>query len=117
MNEQTKFAFEFARDTVRQFLTLATGIITLTITFLKSFVASVSDDVRLYVLCSWGLMLLSVFFGLISLMALTGSLGKDGRDNYRPSIRSKNITIPAAGQIISFFLGLVFVVIFGVKAM
>ena len=117
MDEKAKFAFEFARDTIRQFLTLAIGIITLTITFLKDLVASVSDDIRAYVLFSWGLMLLSVFFGLISLMALTGSLEKVNRDNYKPSIRSKNITMPAALQIISFFLGLVFVVIFGVKAM
>jgi hypothetical protein len=116
MNEQIKFAFEFARDTVRQFLTLATGIIALTITFSKDFVSSVPDEIRIYALWSWGFMLISVFFGLLSLMALTGSLERFEQDNSQPSIRAKNITIPAGLQVISFFVGLVFVVIFGIKA-
>ena len=116
MNDEVKIAFEFARDTVRQFLTLATGLIALTITFSKDFVSSVPDEFRIYLLWSWGFMLFSVLTGLLSLMALTGALDRSEQDNKEPSITAKNITIPASFQVISFFIGLVLMVIFGIKA-
>jgi len=116
MNEQTKFAFECARDTVSQFLTLATGIVALTITFSKDFVSEVPYEIKIYALWSWGFMLCSVFFGLWSLMALTGTLANSDQEISQTSIRSKNITRPAPLQIILFFIGLIFVVIFGIKA-
>jgi len=116
MEEQTKFAFEFARDTVRQFITLATGIIALTITFSKDFIGSVPEDIRAFALISWVLFLVSILFGLWALMALTGTLGMKVEESTELSIRKRNVTIPAAFQIPSFFLGLVFVIVFGIKA-
>jgi hypothetical protein len=122
MEEQKKFAFEFARDTVHQFITLATGIIALTITFSKDFIGTVHPDVRVLAIVAWGLFLSSIFFGLWALMALTGTLValtgtlEATRDlGTKLSIRGRNITIPASLQIVLFFLGLLFTIVFGIK--
>lgn len=117
MEEQTKLSFEFARDTIRQFITLATGIIALTITFSKDFVGTVPDNIRVFAFMSWGFFLCSVFFGLWALMALTGTLESLDKSSTKLSIRKRNITIPASIQIISFSLGLLFVIVFGISAL
>ncbi|KQT20825.1 hypothetical protein ASG31_16700 [Chryseobacterium sp. Leaf404] len=41
VNEQEKKAFDFAADTVKQLITLATGIIALTITFSKDILGPI----------------------------------------------------------------------------
>jgi hypothetical protein len=120
MDIQSK-AFEFAQDSVKLMITLATGIITLTITFSKDFLGpnSVSDLSRHYALLSWVFFLASVGLGLWTLFALTGCLGAIGDKIYNacPSIYGKNITIPAILQIICFFLGLFWTVMFGIIAL
>ena len=116
MNEQTKIAFEFARDTVRQFITLATGLIALTITFAKDFISPTSGEIRFYALISWIFLLVSIIFGLFALMALTGTLGNKKEQISESSINQKNIAIPASMQILFFIMGLVFLLIFGGKS-
>jgi hypothetical protein len=111
MDDQTEKAFDFAQESTKQILTLATGIIALTITFSKDFLSSVPDGAKRYALWSWGLFLISILFALWTLNALTGSLSKK-----EPSIYSRNITIPSILQIISFLGGLILTVIFGIKA-
>lgn len=111
MDDQIKKAFDFAQESTKQMLNLATGIIALTITFSKDFLRSVPAEAKLYALLSWGLFLISIFFGLWTLNALTGCLSKQN-----PSIHGKSITIPSMFQILSFLGGLIMTVIFGVKA-
>ena len=53
MTEETKKAFEFAQDTTKQLITLATAIIALTITFAKDFVVNVEPSIKIYVFFSW----------------------------------------------------------------
>ena len=115
MDDRIKKAFDFAQDSTKQFITLASGIIALTITFSKDFVGSVSESARVLALWSWGCFLVSVFFGLFTLLALTGTLEPLDKD-VKASIRGKNITIPSALQIVTFFAGLVLTVLFGIKA-
>jgi hypothetical protein len=115
MDEKTKQAFEFARDTTKQLLTLATGIIALMITFTKDFAQSVEDTARLFALFSWCAYLLSVFGGLWTLLALTGTLEAED-DSVPVSIRGINVRLPAAIQVLSFLVGLVLTVMFGVLA-
>lgn len=115
MDERQRQAFEFARDTTKQLLALATGIIALMITFAKDFVQSVDDTARLFALLSWGAYLLSVFGGLWTLLALTGTLEPED-DSVPLSIRGRNVTLPSGIQILSFLVGLVLTVIFGVLA-
>ena len=105
MEEKTKQAFEFARETTKQLLTLATAIIALMITFAKDFIGTVDETTRLFALLSWGAYLLSVVGGLLTLMALTGTLGTDN-DSVPVSINGFNVKLPALFQIFCFFVGL-----------
>ena len=116
MDERLKKAFDFAQESTKQFITLATGIITLTITFSKDFIISVPPGARCFALASWLCFLASVFFGLWTLLALTGTLEPGTVASTPPSIRGKNIAIPSALQILTFFAGLLLTVVFGLKA-
>ena len=113
MDENVKKAFDFAQDTTKQLITLATGIIALSITFAKDFLGHVSDAARGWALASWGAMLVSIFFGLWTLLALTGSL-QPNDPSIPSSTRGTNVVIPAALQILTFFVGLALIVVFGV---
>ncbi len=119
MNDETKLAFEAARDTTKQLITLASAIIAVTITFSKDFVHSVEKSDRIFALCSWGAFLASVFFGVWTLMALTGSLAAkppEGTESATASIYGLNILIPSAMQMLSFMAGLLLVVIFAITS-
>jgi hypothetical protein len=116
MDEQRKKAFDFAQETSKQLITLATAIIGLTITFAKDFVGSVHGFPRLLAVLSWALLLASVAFGLLTLMALTGSLEPAAGGSTAPSIRGSNVTAPAIAQVLLFFLGLSIAVLFGILA-
>lgn len=114
MDENVKLAFESARDATKQFLTLATGIIALTITFSKDFIGPDAHS-KMLALLAWGMLLLSVLFGLWTLLALTGTL-EAKRENSQISIRGRNVTLPASLQVVTFFVGLVLTVVFGAVA-
>ena len=115
MDKHIEKAFDFAQESTKQLIALATGMIALSITFAKDFVGTVDGSARDWALLSWGTLLLSVFFGLWTLLALTGSLQpKVGAAP--PSIRGSNVILPATLQIATFFLGLVLSVVFGIVA-
>ena len=115
MDDQRKLAFEFARDSSKQIITLSTGIIALTITFSKDFIASVDNTARTIALLAWFAFLFSVFAGVWTLLALTGTL-EALDDSGLVSIRGRNVTLPSMMQIVSFLLGLLLTVLFGVLA-
>ena len=122
MDEQRKKAFDFAQETSKQLITLATAIIGLTVTFGKDFAGGVEGCARFLAIGSWVLFLLSILFGLMTLMAMTGSL-EPKLDPKRaseppavPSVRGSNVIIPAAIQVFLFFLALVAAVWFGIIA-
>ena len=114
MEEPIKKAFDFAQESTKQIITLSTGVIALTITFSKDFATSTSG-VRVIALWSWVFFLLSVLFGLWTLLALTGSL-EPASGEARPSIRGRNVTLPSALQILMFFGALVLTVVYGACA-
>jgi hypothetical protein len=115
MDDSIKMAFEFARDTTKQLITLATGIIALEITFAKDFVKTLDPTIRIYALVSWLAFMLSVFFGMWTLMALTGTLEAEN-ESVPVSIRGKNVKLPSILQVLSFLMALALTVIFGIKA-
>lgn len=69
MDEQSKKAFDFAADLTKQLITLSTSIVTLTLLFSKDVL-----DPRWLAILIWILFLFSTMFGLLALMALTGTL-------------------------------------------
>ncbi len=102
-------AFDFAQDVVKQLITLATGIIVITITFLTE-VFSDTEGVG-WLQIAWGLYFLSIPFGIASLMNMTGNLNSDNPDIGKASIRTF-----AGLQIVIFMAGLACTGIFGIRA-
>jgi len=114
MEEQLRKAFDFAQEATKQLITLSTGIIALTIAFLKDVVKTAPPSAADYLYAGWFLYLVSIICGLITLLSLTGQLGGDKPAS--PSIYSLDIRIPSALQIVTFLTGLTLTIVFGVKA-
>ena len=129
MDEQKKQAFVFAQDTTKQLITLSTGIIALTITFSKDVLGTSSLFQQSLLVWSWLSFLLSVVLGVWTLLALTGTLEpeeivatkKTSEENEnqtsQPTIRGRNVTLPSLLQIITFLIGLAFIVWFGIEGL
>lgn len=117
MNDRRKLAFGFAQDATKQLIALSTGVIALTITFFHDFAAHAGSASRVLMAISWTFYILSILFGLIALLAMTGSLEPKPDQNVEPSIRGGNVTYPAMAQILLFFLAITLTVIAGVVAL
>lgn len=83
MDEAVQKAFDFAQDVTKQVLTLATGIIAVTITFFKDFALHAPGAAKALMAWSWVLYLASVIFGLWTLLALTGPFSLSGQAGKR----------------------------------
>ena len=117
MDEAVQKAFDFAQDVTKQVLTLATGIIAVTITFFKDFALHAPGAAKALMAWSWVLYLASVIFGLWTLLALTGTLQPLRAGRKTPSINGANVRIPALIQLAFFLAGLIMSVIAGIKAL
>lgn len=116
MNFREK-SFDFAADVSKQLITLSTAIITVTITFSKDILGGVTDTNKYWLLAAWGMFVVTIFFGVWTLMALTGSLEPiEGNDTDNPSINSKNIRIPACLQVFFFIVALILTIVYGFKS-
>ena len=112
MDRETELAFEAARDTSKQIITLTTAIILVPVAFSKDFIEVVESIVKWLVLGSGVLFILSIASGVWTLMALTGKFDLPGtKKTTPPSIWDKDVIWPAYLQIMSFGLGLSLVVI------
>jgi hypothetical protein len=111
--EWEKKSFDFAQDITKQLLTLATGIIVVTITFVKDFATHASHTAKGVLAVSWVLYVISVFFGVLALMAMAGHLSSTAT----PTINSGNTRVLAGLQFLAFTAGLVLTVIAGAMAL
>jgi len=117
LSDATAKAFDFAQDVTKQVLTLATGILALTITFIKDFANHAPRAAEVLMGLSWVAYLVSVVFGLWTLMALTGTLQPLRPDNLKPSIQGINVRRPATLQLACFFVALVLSVWAGIRTL
>jgi len=115
--KRTELAFDYARDSTKQLMTLATGVVALTVTFSKDFIGAASPDLKHYVIGSWILLLISVGFGQWCLMALTGVLGSQKQPPPLLSVYAGGIVLPAILQVLTFIGGLSLILIFSVKTL
>lgn len=113
MDDRAGKALDFASDSCKQLITLATGIIALSVTFTKDFVGEVSGGARSLLVLSWLAFLVSVVFGVWLLLALTTSLASSRETD----VGIPRVRIPAALQVITFLVGLALVVAFGASVM
>lgn len=116
MEPRVQKAFEFASDSTKQLITLATGIVALTITFSKDILGGVDFGPRLLLMMAWSVYLVSIIFGVWTLLALTGSLEPMHSLDKRPdaSIWGKNVRLPSIIQIVTFLIATLLVVVFGI---
>lgn len=117
MADQSQLALTFASDLAKQIMTLSTAVITATISFTRDLVAGASPRAVGYLRRSWGCLLSSLVFGVWTLMALTGSLVKKHLNGSAVELLGVNVRLPAALQILSFLLGLLFLIRFGRSAL
>ncbi len=101
-------SFEFAKETVTQLLTLATGVIGVSVTFAKEVRSKVTAYDRTWLFRSWIALLASVVCGVWTLMALTGTLAKGTVPH--DAIYGGNVTLPFVLQIIAFVVGIAMLV-------
>jgi hypothetical protein len=109
MEKQTEKAFDFAADLTKQLITLAAGIITVTVTFSTD----VPDLSRWWAFAAWAVLLASAGGGIVTLMSLTGQLQLSRKDNVEPNIYDKKITWPSRFQVFAFMIGVLLTMQFG----
>lgn len=120
MQEHEKKAFDFASDLTKQLITLSTGIVTLSVTFSKDIIGEVDDSKSYILFTSWIAFILSLLFGVLTLMALTGNLDPKEVEQKQPdgsmkmvkpqpitTITSRNVTSTSVLQLLFFFIAIV----------
>lgn len=107
-------AIDSARDTTKQIITLSTAMLGLTITFSKTFTPE-GQTVSLpcTLLIAWVLYGVTIFSGVWTLMAITGTLNNQRESPNSPDANANNIRIPALVMVLSFFLAIVFTIATG----
>src|SRR3954453_20892511 len=99
-------AFAFAQESTKQLLTLSTAVLALTLTFLKD--VADRDAPKWIISVAWIGFVVSIVFGIATLMTLAGNM--EGKDNSstQPSIYEGNTRILAGLQVLTFVLALIF---------
>ena len=110
-------AFDFASETTKQLISLSTAIIGLTVTFGKDSGGSFNPTAQAWLVGVWVIFVLSIIFGILTMMALTGVLDPlTSQANQNPSINTKSIRLFSTLQILTFVLGLICACFFGYAA-
>lgn len=110
-------AFDFAADLVKQLLTLSTGIILITVAFAKNIFGSSCVVNRLWLISSWIAFFVSILFGILSLMALAGTLDAIEQKTSNNSIYESNIRLQIVLQFMAFLVGLGLTITYAYKAL
>ena len=80
MDEQVKVAFEAARDTTKQVITLATTMLFVMVAFSKAFIGSDESAASRFALSAGIVFILSVGCGLFTLMGLTREISPESQE-------------------------------------
>jgi hypothetical protein len=115
--ETSLAGFDSVNELAKELITLATGILALSITFLKDILKDKAKLVTWPLESAWISYLLSVCFGIWTMMAVTGTIFNITENPAGPKTYGTNISIPAFLQILSFLLGTIFLIVYGAKAL
>ena len=117
MDEQAKLAFELAGTWARELITLSTGILAVSITFTKDVLKPQAGGVA-WLGSAWVLYLLTILLGMGVLGGLTGALMPVTPPPAGTPLRfHSTIRVFASAQLISFVLGTVLIIIYGVRGL
>ncbi|MGZ4079751.1 MAG: hypothetical protein ACXVDW_20520, partial [Bacteroidia bacterium] len=95
-------------------ITLSTASIGLTITFTKDILKGVSNKFGKILIGSWFVYLLSIVFGIWTLMSLTGTLIAANPADLQ---MMSSVRLPATMQILSFITGTGMVIWYGMQTL
>lgn len=111
MKEYIIKSFDFANSLTTQLITLSTVLIGLSITFTEKFEV---QQGKIFLVISWVLLFISLLFGIFTLMAISGTIGKFNSETSGSdlSIYRNNITRPSTMQILFFILGVLSLIIY-----
>lgn len=111
--------YKSANELTKQLLTLATGVIALSITFTKDILRDAPQRVTLLIKLSWFTYLLSICFGMWAMMSLTGMIFKVSAEGVASVLQNPygSAILPSSLQILTFVVGTLFIILFGVKAL
>lgn len=101
-------AFDAVTDLTKQIITLSTGVIALSFTFLTDLASTDSTATRGWMIGSWVVFIASIVAGIGVLMASAGHQGTAAKSQATPDILdAKNMRWLAGIQIVLFLAGLV----------
>lgn len=110
--DPVQLGFTFAKELATQLITLSTGLLALSIAFTKDILKAIPKGKGLLLKSAWGVHLASIVFGILTLMALTGTLMPvHTRAVSAALVFEGNVRIPAGCQVLLFLLGTVLLVI------
>lgn len=107
--------YDSANELAKQLITLATGILALSITFLKDILKNNSQGITWSLKAAWISYLVSVCFGIWTMMAITGTIFRIIDNPGTPMTYGTNISIPAFLQILAFVTATIFLIVYGAK--
>ena len=110
LDDAQREGFTAARDTTKQLITLASSILTVTITFQRDIAPGGLPDRGTLLMAAWIGYTLSVGFGIIGLMAMTTELGQNRRE---PTLTHWKVWWPPLLQMLTFLIATVLIVWFG----
>ena len=102
MAQWSERAFDVVTEITKQVLTLAAGIIALTITFLKDFAPNAAPAAKHLIAWSWGVYIVSILAGFMTLMASAGLQQKAATTGTAPDINAGNLRVLGGIQLITF---------------
>jgi hypothetical protein len=109
--------FKFAYDLAKELITLATGILALSITFTKDILKSLPKATWL-LKSAWMAYLLSILFGICTMMALTGRLmPTTPLPPGEQSTFGASVRVFAGLQIIAFLTGTILIIGYGANSL
>lgn len=109
--------FDSANELATQLITLAIGILALSITFIKDVLNKKGQVVTWPLKTAWFAYLSSVVFGMWDMMAITGSTFRAIANPTEPITYGANIAVPALLQIVAFLVATSFLIWYGAKTL
>lgn len=117
MTDWSERAFDLVVEITKQVLTLSTGVVALSVTFLTDVASDASGAARLVLGSSWVVFIVAVVLGMMTLMAAAGiQRDADADGAPTPSIDARNLRLLGAAQLLTFAFGLILLLAAGVMA-
>jgi hypothetical protein len=111
-DDERREAYAAARDTTKQLITLATSILTVTITFRRDAAPATDAGVNAILMAAWVGFAASAGFGVLGLAILTAEQGRTGG---RSAASPWLVRWPLVVQMVVFMAATALIVWFGIR--